>query len=69
MVKEINTKSRISSLWFFALGILIGFLFFLFSSFWIGTMSLSIVIVLIAGGGIIAAKLVKGRAIKKEGES
>jgi len=60
-------KNRIGSSGLLALGILIGFLFFFFSYWWIGSIGLSIVIALIAGGGVIVVKSFGYKPIKKEG--
>jgi hypothetical protein len=61
-------KNRIGSSGFLALGILIGFLIFFLSYWYIGSMNLSFVIALIAGGGVIVAKSFGYKPTKKEGK-
>ena len=61
-------KNRIGSSGFLGLGVLIGFLIFFLSYWFIGSMSLSIVIALIAGGAVIVVKPFGYKPIKKEGK-
>jgi len=61
-------KNRIGSSGLLAFGILIGFLIFFLSYWWMGAMSLSIVIALIAGGAVIVVKPFGYKPIKKEGK-
>ena len=61
-------KNKISPSGFLALGILIGFLIFFLSYWYIGSMSLSIVIALIVSGGVVVAKSFGYKPTKKEGK-
>jgi hypothetical protein len=60
-------KNRIGSSGLLAFGILIGFLIFFLSYWFIGAMSLSIVIALIAGGTVMVVKPFGYKPIKEEG--
>jgi hypothetical protein len=60
-------RERIGVSRFLAWGIAIGIPLFLLNYWWIGTISLSLIIALLVGGSIIVAKLFQHGLAKKEG--
>ena len=61
-------KNRIGTSKFLAFGIVIGFVLFSLSQWWIGAMSLSIVFALIVSGVVIIAITFGRRSPRREGE-